>query len=536
MLKLNLEGIKDRQAWDKAGVTLPSFDVEQMRKDTIEAPEWVHFGAGNIFRGYIASLMQNLLNEGLATKGIVAVAPFDNDLIEKVYEPFDNLVLSVGLKADGGTVLSVNASIAEAISGYTERLVQIATSPSLKMISFTITEKGYSLVGLNGEYLPNVAADIVNGPAKPTHAMSMVTALLWHRFNAGGAPIALSSMDNCSHNGEKLGNAVREIAGLWLKEGYVTQDFISYINDESKVAFPFSMIDKITPRPARSIGEMLKGKGIEDMDLYLTKKQTYIAPFVNAEMPQYLVIEDRFPGGRPCLEKAGVYFTDRETVNKSETMKVATCLNPLHTSMAVFGCLLGYDHIAKEMADGDIAALVKCVGYKEGLKVVTNPGIINPQEFLDEVVGERLPNMFIPDMPQRIATDTSMKIPMRFGGTIRAYSAGDEYSVDDLIGIPLVIAAWLRYLLGTDDLGNPMELSPDPLLDDLRKALEGVRYDDPSSYKGQARVILSDEGIFTADLCQIGLAGRIEDLFVRMLEGPGSVRKVLHDTMSQNSL
>ena len=111
------------------------------------------------------------------------------------------------------------------------------------------------------------------------------------------------------------------------------------------------MIDKITPRPAESITAALTEEGFEDMAPVQTAKHTYIAPFVNAEVPQYLVVEDRFPNGRPALEKAGVYMTDRDTVNRTERMKVTTCLNPLHTALAVCGCLLGYTLIADEMKD-----------------------------------------------------------------------------------------------------------------------------------------------------------------------------------------
>ena len=71
------------------------------------------------------------------------------------------------------------------------------------------------------------------------------------------------------------------------------------------------------------------------MEPVVTERGTYIAPFVNGEEAQYLVIEDRFPNGRPPLEEAGVYLTDRETVEKSERMKVTACLNPLHTSMSL---------------------------------------------------------------------------------------------------------------------------------------------------------------------------------------------------------
>ena len=122
------------------------------------------------------------------------------------------------------------------------------------------------------------------------------------------------------------------------------------------------------------------------------------------------------------MERAGVYLTDRQTVNDTERMKVTTCLNPLHTALAVYGCLLGYDSIAAEMRDPELKALVEHIGYDEGMPVVVDPRILNPRAFLQEVLEQRLPNPFIPDTPQRIATDTSQKVPIRFGETIKAYA------------------------------------------------------------------------------------------------------------------
>lgn len=537
-MKLNLVGIKNKEEWKKAGIKMPAFDIVNMRKKTEENPIWIHFGAGNIFRGFIAKLQQKLLDENLSDKGIIAADTFDYDMIDKIYRPFDNLALSVGLRSDGNTDMKVIASIADAIKcdfcdeAQKEKLIKAVRNPSLQIISFTITEKGYSLINISGEKLDVVKEDINNGPDKPRHAMSVTASLLLERFKAGEFPIAVCSMDNCSHNGEKLKASVIEIANGWEENGFVSKEFIEYISDESKVSFPWSMIDKITPRPARSIEEMLAQKSIEDMVGIVTDKNTFIAPFVNAEIPEYLVIEDRFPNGRPPLEKAGVYFTDRDTVNKTEKMKVTTCLNPLHTAMAVFGCLLGYDHIAKEMKDEDINKLVKNIGYKEGLPVVVNPGIIDPKAFIDEVVEERLPNMFIPDMPQRIATDTSMKIPIRFGETIKAYRDSKDRDVNDLVFIPLSIAAWFRYLLGIDDLGNKMEVSSDPQLEDLQDKLSGIVFKDLNSYKGQLKEILSNENIFSADLVKAGLSDKIEEMFKEMIVSENAVRNTLHKYVS----
>ena len=203
----------------------------------------------------------------------------------------------------------------------------------------------------------------------------------------------------------------------------------------SMAGAPFEKVEQLTGYEG-----FMRSAGIADMAPVITSKNTFIAPFVNAEVPQYLVVEDRFPNGRPPLEKAGVYMTDRETVNKTETMKVTTCLNPLHTALAVYGCMLGYTSIAAEMKDPQLKKLVEGIGYTEGLPVVVDPGILSPEDFLNEVVEQRLPNPFIPDMPQRIATDTSLKVGIRFGETIKSYAASTELEMSSLVGIPLAIA------------------------------------------------------------------------------------------------
>ena len=529
-MKLTNEGLRDIQAWKDRQTELPSYDREKMIRATLEAPVWVHFGAGNIFRGFIAGLQQRLLNKGLADRGIIAAETFDGEIIDRIYKPFDSLTLMVSLKPDGGTEREVIASLADGLKASPAeeedwgRLKKIFEAPSLQMVSFTITEKGYALRDLKGEYFPVVQADLKEGPEKARHAMAIVTALMRHRFVSGAAPVALVSMDNCSHNGEKLRGSVLEIAGEWVRAGFADQAFLDWLSDETKVSFPWSMIDKITPRPAASITRTLTDEGFEDMEPVETARHTFIAPFVNAEIPQYLVVEDRFPNGRPALEKAGVYMTDRETVNKTERMKVTTCLNPLHTALAVYGCLLGYTLIADEMKDGDLKRLVERIGYREGLPVVTDPGILSPEAFLKEVLEKRLPNPYMPDTPQRIACDTSQKVPIRFGETIK--SRMKNGTADQLEGIPLAIAAWLRYLLAVDDEGKPMEVSPDPMRESLQEALQTVRFGEPDSAEGVLKPILSNPVIFAADLYETPLAGKIEKAFRDMLV-PGGVRKSL---------
>lgn len=532
MLNLHANGLQDKAGWSAAEVALPSYDWREMAAKTAASPAWVHFGAGNIFRGFIAGLQHTLLNEGLAETGIVAAETFDGDIIDRIYLPHDHMTLNVTLNADGTTKREVLASIAEGLRvdgarpADLARLQEIFASSSLQMASFTITEKGYALADMSGKFLPVVEQDMQAGPSGARHAMSIVTAMLHARYAACKAPLALVSMDNCSHNGEKLRSAVLTLAEAWKQNGFVDDAFVAYVSDEAKIAFPWTMIDKITPRPDKRVADSLAAAGIADMAPVVTEKNTFIAPFVNAEQPQYLVVEDKFPAGRPALEKAGVYLTDRDTVNQTERMKVTTCLNPLHTAMSMYGCLLDYTLICEEMKDKDIVALIRRLGYQEGLPVVVDPKILSPKAFIDEVLQKRLPNPFMPDAPQRIATDTSQKVGIRFGETIKSYRDTGR-SMDELVSIPLALAGWLRYLLAVDDNGGAMEVSGDPLKDELQGMLAAVTPGKPDTYHGQLLPILENSSIFGVNLVEAGLAPRIEQMFCEMLVGPGSVRATL---------
>jgi fructuronate reductase len=274
---------------------------------------------------------------------------------------------------------------------------------------------------------------------------------------------------------------------------------------------------------------MLMKDGFEGAEGRLTAKNTYIAPFVNAEETQYLVIEDSFPNGRPSLEKVGVIFTAREMVDEVEKMKVCTCLNPLHTALAVFGCLLGYTRISEEMKNPDLVKLIEIIGYKEGLPVVVDPKIMSPKQFIDNVIQVRLPNPFMPDAPQRIATDTSLKLPIRFGETVKAYMASRTLKVENLNAIPLVFAGWLRYLLGIDDEGKLFEVSPDPMYENLSAQLKGITIGQQGPFHTQLEPILSNANIFGVNLYEAGLGGRVESLFEKMISARGAVAETLKE-------
>ena len=537
-MKLTLSGLQELEAWKAAGISLPSYDPVLLRRRTAAAPRWIHFGAGNIFRMFLGSVADRLISAGCMDTGLICAEAYDMEIIDRIYRPFDNLLLSLILNRDGTIDRQVLAPFCEALKASPKEAEDWAMlgahfcAPSLQMVSFTVTEKAYALADASGNLTPAASADMDAGPQHTDSLIGTVTSLLYLRYLAGGHPLALVSMDNCSGNGDRLFGAVTQMADAWRARSLVPAGFTAWLRDKSRVSFPCTMIDKITPRPSAELAEDLAAAGLEDMAPIVTSRDTYIAPFGNAEKAQYLVIEDAFPNGRPPLEKAGVFMADKETVRKAERMKVCTCLNPIHTGLCTYGCLLGYTLFADAIQDPDLAELACLIGRKEGLPVVSDPGILNPGRFLEEVLTERFPNRFLGDTSARIAVDISQMMGIRFGETIRAYVNRDG-SAEQLVGIPLAIAGWLRYLLAVDDTGNPMELSPDPMLPELRRALSPVQFGNPESVTSDVlSPLLSNERIFGLDLRQAGIAEKITELLREETAGPGAVRRTLRRALA----
>ena len=176
------------------------------------------------------------------------------------------------------------------------------------------------------------------------------------------------------------------------------------------------------------------------------------------------------------------------------------------------------------MDSPELKSFITRMAYDEGMPVVADPKIINPSCFLDEVLTQRLPNPFMPDTPQRIATDTSQKLPIRFGETIKLQL--ERGTAGDLKYIPLVLAGWLRYLLAIDDNGNAFTPSSDPLLAECREALAGITL---GSHVTEERLhsLLSNSNIFGVNLEAAGLSGRITGYFNELIAGKGAVLATL---------
>ena len=219
-------------------------------------------------------------------------------------------------------------------------------------------------------------------------------------------------------------------------------------------------------------------------------------------------------------------MADRNTVNKSERMKFSVCLNPIHSALAPYGMLLGYNLFADTMLDPQLHRLAEKVGLEEGMEFVEDPKIISPVAFITECLEVRFPNRYLGDTCARICTDESQGLSIRFGANINA--CHQKYgTAEKLEGIALGIAGWLRYILAVDDNGNEYELAPDPLAPVYHETLSSVKLGDPASADGLLRPVLSNRNVFGSDLYESGIGDRIESIFKEEIAGKGAVRETL---------
>ena len=232
--------LRNKEEWEAAGIELPKFDREAMKAATRECPQWVHFGAGNIFRAFPAACQQKLLNDGVEKTGIIVAEGYDYEIIKKAYRPQDDLSLLVTLKANGTIEKTVIGSLAQSLTVDRQdaedwNSLRIFCQQDPADGQLTITEKGYSITSADGSFRPDVKADFEAGPEQADSYIGKLSALCYWRYTHGAAPLALVSMDNCSHNGDKLYAAVDAYAKAWTENGKADSGFLEYIENPAHV-------------------------------------------------------------------------------------------------------------------------------------------------------------------------------------------------------------------------------------------------------------------------------------------------------------
>ena len=199
------------------GYALPQYDRQAMARRSRQQPTWLHFGAGNLFRAFPAVLPSGCSTPGKRTPASSAARPTTPTPSPSFLRPYDDLTLSVSLLADGSMEKEVVGSIAQSLTLPQDRcrVEEIFRAPSLQMVSFTITEKGYAVNAA-------VKEDMGRAPREAQTLLGALAACCLARFEACGAPLALVSMDNCSQNGEKLREGFFAVLDAWKAAGHVS--------------------------------------------------------------------------------------------------------------------------------------------------------------------------------------------------------------------------------------------------------------------------------------------------------------------------
>jgi mannitol 2-dehydrogenase len=407
-------------------------------------PGIVHFGVGNFHRAHQAVYLDELFNAGLdhdwAIVG-VGVLPADAAAREKL-KAQDWLTTVV--EQDSGHVAArvTSAMIDYLVPGDVETIVARLADPKIRIVSMTITEGGYFIDPASGKFnpaSPEIVVDAKN-PSAPKTVFGLVLAGLARRRAAGTPPFTVMSCDNIPHNGRVTADAVVGLAKLFDPE---LADWV-----QQKVAFPNGMVDRITPATTERERKFLAEQfGIEDA------WPVFCEPF------RQWVLEDRFPAGRPALEKVGVTFV--EDVSPFELMKIRI-LNGGHAVIAYPAGLMDIHFVHEAMEEPLIAAFLARLEHEEIIPTVPPvPGVVLEDYFT--LIEQRFSNPKIGDTVRRLCLDGSNRQPKFIIPTIADRLKGSR-SID---GLALESALWCRYCHGTTDSGAIIEPN-DPNWDRLQ--------------------------------------------------------------------
>ena len=431
-------------------------------------PGIVHLGIGAFHRAHMAVYVDDIL-ESDPSWGIVGASLRRPDTREAL-APQDFLY-TLAIRDASGTSCRVIGSLLDVLDANTQRgqLLEIMADPRIRIVSLTVTEKGYCHDPATGELdanHPDIVHDLAN-PGDPLSAPGLIVTAIARRRAAGTAPFAVMSCDNLPANGATTRRIVIRLAALQDRDlaGYITEN----------VAFPGTMVDRIVPATADADRAAISGiTGLDDA-----------WPIVTEPFTQW-VIEDHFPQGRPAFETVGAELvTD---VEPYELMKLRM-LNGSHSTLAYLGYLSGHQHVADAIGAPAIRRLVHRLMSEEVMPTLPMPRA-DLEAYRDRLL-ERFANPALQHRTWQIAMDGSQKLPQRLLGTIRDRLQAGQ-GIDCLA---LGVAAWMRYVTGIDEAGQPIEVK-DPHAARLRQITDAAGRDAEKLADG----LLAVTEIFGADL------------------------------------
>ncbi len=461
MTRLNLQsGVLDAPPGD---ISVPGYNPADVTCGIL------HLGIGAFHRSHQAVYTDDILHRdpswGIAGASLRSAATRD------ALEPQDGLYTVVTRSGDGDAARIIG-SVREVIVGgeSPETLLSLMADPAIRIVSLTVTEKGYCHDPATGELdedHDDIRHDLAN-PDAPRTAPGFLVEALNRRRRHNIPPFTILSCDNLPANGRTTGRIVSRMAALR------DPDLGAFVSGE--VAFPSCMVDRIVPATTEE-------------DVALAKQLIGLAdawPVMTEPFSQW-VIEDSFSNGRPVWEEAGAELV--ADVEPYEHMKLRL-LNGSHSTLAYLGSLAGYATVADAMSDPNLARLVRALMDEEMTPTLHIPASADVEGYKASLI-ERFRNPALQHRLSQIAMDGSQKLPQRLLGAARHRLARGE----PVSRIALAVAAWMLYVAGVDEEGNPYPVS-DPLEPQFGELAQAAGGDARTMASG----LLGVTDVFGADL------------------------------------
>lgn len=417
-------------------VAVPAYDRTKLRTGI------VHLGVGAFHRAHQAVVVEQRLAAGELGWGITA-ASLRSPATRDALAPQQGLY-TLSIKGGEASAMQVIGAIRQVLVAPEDpaALLRAMVDPDVRIVSLTITEKGYAVDlatgGLKADS-PEIIRDLQN-PERPATALGFLTEAIRLRRAAGLKPFTILSCDNLPGNGATLHRVLGAYASLRDAE------LGRYVAGE--IACPSTMVDRIVPATT--------DQDRADVEAALSVHDAW--PVVGEPFLQW-VVEDRFPAGRPDLAAAGVELVG--DVSPYEHMKLRL-LNGAHSTLAATGRLLGHQTIAAAIGDADLARLVE--GLWRESAATLGQGAGDPHAYTRRLLA-RFANPSLPHRTAQIATDASQKVPQRLLAPLQERLEAGAAAPH----LTFAVAAWMRSCAGTDAAGASM-----PLADPVLQAWDGL--------------------------------------------------------------
>jgi fructuronate reductase len=465
LIEQNMTERLKSETLQSAKARLPGFDRRALR------PGIIHIGLGAFFRAHGIAYNDDAIETDPAVQngwGIIGVSlrsPSQRDRLA----PQDGLYTAIERSASGDRPRVMGSLLHSIVAPENPMgLVETLADPAIRIVTITVTEKGYCHDPATGRLdpaHPDIVLDLQN-PESPVSLPGFLIAALALREARGIAPFAVVSCDNLPSNGKLLHGLIRDFAALRDDRlaGWI----------ERNVAFPTTMVDRIVP--ASSHDDLLLAQNLTGL--------SDLAPVIHEPFRQWVIEDTLRAADRPAWDRAGAQFVS--DVEPFELMKLRM-LNGTHSALAYLGFLSGYETIAQTVADPAFRDFLAGLWHEEIIPTVPAPAGTDLAAYAVRLL-ERYANPAISHRTAQIAMDGSQKLPQRILGTIRNRlkngAAWDR--------LALTVAAFIRYTAGTDEKGHPIDVK-DPLADRLKA-------DGQANPAAHLRRVTSIESIFGADL------------------------------------